>query len=73
MECKHLIYMFSRSPHGECGLKLKAIEIQRNGGKSLPTRGVWIEINGIDTVNGWVKSLPTRGVWIEIKRQQRQE
>ena len=35
--------------------------------KSLPARGVWIEIVNGDSVDGHASwSLPARGVWIEI-------
>ena len=33
---------------------------------SLPSRGVWIEIDLWISSKHFVKSLPSRGVWIEI-------
>ena len=36
---------FSRSPHGERGLKLVLTGTVRNVIESLPTRGAWIEIH----------------------------
>ena len=35
---------------------------------SLPTRGAWIEIIEMETLEGMEWSLPTRGAWIEITR-----
>ena len=55
-----------RSPQGECGLKCEARADDPLSGKSLPARGVWIEINlSWDAIIS-KKSLPARGVWIEI-------
>ena len=34
--------------------------------RSLPARGVWIEILSSRTLQVLVPSLPARGVWIEI-------
>ena len=36
-------------------------------GKSLPTRGAWIEIVADMQAAGLNPSLPTRGAWIEIR------
>ena len=36
-------------------------------GRSLPARGVWIEIDKkMEEIKIWQQSLPARGVWIEI-------
>ena len=56
----------SHSPRGGCGLKLGEGAGIANVKKSLPARGVWIEIVKIVNCCGVNKSLPARGVWIEI-------
>ena len=35
--------------------------------ESLPTRGAWIEISGMQLCAPTSTSLPTRGAWIEIR------
>ena len=58
----------SRSPQGECGLKLVPGIVPRYPQTSLPARGVWIEI-GADARHSrrGCMSLPARGVWIEMQ------
>ncbi len=37
-------YIYCRSPHGECGLKLTSVHNYAGALPSLPAWGVWIEI-----------------------------
>ena len=62
-----------RSPRGECGLKSLPANSIIKGYMSLPSRGVWIEIEFLELPNGkTMLSLPSRGVWIEIYPRHRQ-
>ena len=56
-----------RSPHGERGLKYHRRAGRVRRGRSLPTRGAWIEMSAATAVYMLVWSLPTRGAWIEIE------
>ena len=48
-------------------MKYRQRRTEAGGGRSLPARGVWIEIlTQKKLVIGSVKSLPARGVWIEM-------
>ena len=59
--------MWGRSPQGECGLKYQIGQVTIAHHRSLPARGVWIEIRTCATSSpGCLLSLPARGVWIEI-------
>ena len=55
-----------RSPHGERGLKLLPGDQPVQAGRSLPSRGAWIEMLTPPTLAFVVQSLPSRGAWIEI-------
>ena len=57
---------YSRSPHGERGLKSIQVDTCHAYVLSLPTRGAWIEIVQKVAKIGKSESLPTRGAWIEI-------
>ena len=37
--------------------------------RSLPARGVWIEMDAVRPASWGHRSLPARGVWIEIALQ----
>ena len=54
------------SPHGECGLKLDALQCPLCCVVSLPAWGVWIEIAAFSADPVITSSLPAWGVWIEI-------
>ena len=55
------------SPHGESGLKSILILLIFVYILSLPTRGEWVEIPRVCSVDIAVDmSLPTRGEWVEI-------
>ena len=49
------------SPHGECGLKFDFNNLGQPHYKSLPTRGVWIEIFFVTIVYHIVKVTPHTG------------
>ena len=56
-----------RTPPGVRGLKFCCRLFRIRDYKSHPTRGAWIEINGVDQGDVTVQaSHPTRGAWIEI-------
>ena len=57
---------YSRSPHGERGLKYRLIAETFIPNPSLPPRGAWIEILGLPIGEKLDRSLPPRGAWIEI-------
>ena len=59
-------YAPGHSPCGECGLKSRINIIKTTKNRSLPMRGVWIEIERIIPWRLCSRSLPMRGVWIEI-------
>ena len=56
-----------RSPRGECGLKYQIADFVSRPIWSLPSRGVWIEIEMLRMRRPFRGSLPSRGVWIEIE------
>ena len=56
-----------RSPHGERGLKFPRRPTPWSSGKSLPSRGAWIEIPTMSRSFPGMMSLPSRGAWIEIR------
>ena len=65
-----VLWTMRRSPHGERGLKsVSGLSVGINE-LSLPTRGAWIEIQGLPKKFARSKSLPTRGAWIEILNNQ---
>ena len=54
-----------RSLHGERGLKPNETEALKIRGKSLPSRGAWIETALGSQFRDELRSLPSRGAWIE--------
>ena len=57
---------YSRSPHGERGLKFAPEKLDIIKLTSLPPRGAWIEIPKYLEIALYFSSLPPRGAWIEI-------
>ena len=65
--CIHTNRNYSRSPHGERGLKCETCEACCGAlSASLPARGAWIEmyLDAFGSIES--KSLPARGAWIEM-------
>ena len=58
--------IFSRSPHGERGLKYEGDVVIVRQQPSLPAWGAWIEIAQLDLGIPLFESLPAWGAWIEI-------
>ena len=54
------------SPRGECGLKSADRAIFLSRFRSLPARGVWVEMLSASISSRGLSSLPARGVWVEI-------
>ena len=62
-----IIWVYSRSPHGERGLKSGRGCVHPVLDGSLPARGAWVEISSIcGAACQALGSLPARGAWVEI-------